>query len=132
MKIPIVNITIDPSIVRFCLVGVMNTTIDFVVFVTLFYGLSWHVALANVTSFTASLINSYTFNRLWSFSALPQGRKTHHQFLLFTAASLTTVTLSTSILVFGSEYLPVIILKCSTILLIPVLNYLLYKHVVFS
>ncbi len=131
MRIPFLNIYIDPSVIRFCIVGVANTTIDFVIFIALFYGLGWNVAIANILSFTASLINSFIFNSKWSFSALPQGRRTEHQFILFTAASLSTLTLSTSILVFGSPYVPVIILKISTIAMVPILNYLLYRFVVF-
>tara|TARA_B100000508_G_scaffold31981_1_gene24600 strand:+ start:36939 stop:37346 length:408 start_codon:yes stop_codon:yes gene_type:complete len=131
IKIPFSNIIIDHSIVRFFIVGVMNTSLDFAIFTTLYYGLEWNVAVANILAFCAALINSYTLNRKWSFSALPQDHKTEHQFILFTIVSLCTVALSTSIIVFGSVWLPVIILKLSTILLIPVLNYLSYKHIVF-
>lgn len=131
MKVPFTNFSIDPSIIRFCIVGVANTTIDFVIFITLFYGFGWNVAIANILSFTASLINSFTFNRIWSFSEMAQDRKTGHQFILFTAASLSTLTLSTSVLVFGEPYVPVIVLKVSMIGLVPILNYLLYRFVVF-
>ncbi|SFA50139.1 Putative flippase GtrA (transmembrane translocase of bactoprenol-linked glucose) [Parageobacillus thermantarcticus] len=51
---------------RFCLVGVGNTLVDFIVFFLLTsFGVS--VLLAQVCSYTAGVVNSYVWNRMWTF-----------------------------------------------------------------
>lgn len=56
-----------PRAVKFALVGVLNTAIDFVVFVALLYGLGWPLLLANTLGYLAGLANSYWLNSRWTF-----------------------------------------------------------------
>jgi putative flippase GtrA len=51
---------------RFCLVGAGNTFVDFIVFFLLIsFGVS--ALLAQVCSYTAGVVNSYVWNRIWTF-----------------------------------------------------------------
>jgi putative flippase GtrA len=51
---------------RFCLVGAGNTFVDFIVFFLLTsFGVS--ALLAQVCSYTAGVVNSYVWNRIWTF-----------------------------------------------------------------
>lgn len=58
-----------PQILRFALVGVLNTAIDFLLFALLFYLGHWPLLLANATGFIAAVANSYLLNRSWTFRA---------------------------------------------------------------
>jgi putative flippase GtrA len=52
---------------RFAVVGVLNTAIDFGVFIVLLYALSWPLLLANTIGYAAGLANSYLLNSRWTF-----------------------------------------------------------------
>ncbi len=59
--------------VRFGLVGVLNTGLDFTVFVLLFYGLGWPLLVANSLGYLTGLANSYLLNSRWTFGDRPRG-----------------------------------------------------------
>jgi putative flippase GtrA len=53
--------------VRFGLVGLLNTGLDVLIFVSLFYGLGWPLLVANSISYLAGLTSSYLLNSRWTF-----------------------------------------------------------------
>ncbi len=55
--------------VRFVLVGLLNTSIDFTLFFLFTHVAGWHYLLANVASFLLAAINSYFMNRRWTFGS---------------------------------------------------------------
>lgn len=54
------------QLVKFAIVGVLNTLVDFAVFQTLNLTLGW-VYAAQVLGYTAGVINSYLWNSNWTF-----------------------------------------------------------------
>lgn len=66
--------------IRFNLVGVLNTAVDFLVFLLLNGALRVHYMPAKVLSYGCGLLNSYFFNSRWTFRAA-EGRKFRHKFL---------------------------------------------------
>lgn len=54
--------------IKFGLVGVMNTAVDFLVFALLTW-LGLQYLLAQVFSYSAGTVNSYVVNKLWTFGA---------------------------------------------------------------
>ena len=60
--------------VRFGLVGVLNTGLDFFVFAMLFYGFAWPLLIANSCGYLAGLTNSYLLNSRWTFGDRAGGR----------------------------------------------------------
>ena len=52
--------------IKFGLVGVLNTLVDFLVYQLLVY-LGLHYAPAQCISYTCGLLNSYFFNSRWTF-----------------------------------------------------------------
>jgi len=54
------------QLVKFAIVGVLNTLVDFAVFQTLNLTLGW-VYIAQVLGYTAGVINSYLWNSNWTF-----------------------------------------------------------------
>lgn len=53
--------------IKFGLVGVMNTMIDYTIYAALFYVVHVHYLLANIISFSVAVSNSYILNRRWTF-----------------------------------------------------------------
>jgi putative flippase GtrA len=58
----------DRRLVRFGLVGVVNTAVDLAVFATLFYGLAVPLLVANSLGYLMGLANSYLLNSRWTFN----------------------------------------------------------------
>ena len=68
------------QMVKFAIVGVLNTLVDFAVFQTLNLTLGW-VYAAQVLGYTAGVVNSYLWNSSWTFREIAL-------FLLVNLASL--------------------------------------------
>ncbi len=52
---------------RFGLVGIVNTAVDFVIFVLLYRGTGLDPLLCNVIAFLVAVTNSYFLNHHWTF-----------------------------------------------------------------
>lgn len=53
--------------IKFAMVGVMNTAIDFGVYAAAIFWLDVHYLIANIFAFVAAASNSYLINRRWTF-----------------------------------------------------------------
>lgn len=58
---------------KFAVVGVSNTAVDFAVFVALVYGAAMSSGWAQCISFAIGVLNSYWWNRRWTFRAAGKG-----------------------------------------------------------
>ena len=73
--------------IKFGLVGILNSAIDFLVFnLLLFFGCPPTVSKA--FSYTAGMVNSFFFNKNWTFQVKGDGRKQFISFLLLNLATL--------------------------------------------
>jgi putative flippase GtrA len=82
--------------VKFCLVGVLSTTVDLSAFAFL---RSQHVPrlAANTLAFLVAVTNGFIWNRRWTFRARDPGRL-RRQYLSFFAVSIVGFLLNTAIL----------------------------------
>lgn len=81
---------------RFAIVGVANTLVDFAVFTFLAQVMGANVYLSQALGYGAGILNSYTFNRSWTFR--DQGRFFSPALVRFLALSLTMLAFSTGLL----------------------------------
>jgi len=96
--------------IKFSLVGVLGTVIDFVLFNLILYvlsyvlgwsllvqfGLNGNLLVANTISFGAGVLNNYTWNRLWTFKEARQAKK-RRQLVKFAMVSLVGLLLNSLI-----------------------------------
>lgn len=61
------------QLLKFSVVGVLNTLIHFFVFYFLFQSLGVHHLLASSCGFIVAVTNSYALNRYWTFEATASG-----------------------------------------------------------
>ncbi|MCK4764974.1 MAG: GtrA family protein [Candidatus Aminicenantes bacterium] len=54
--------------IKFNIVGIMNTAVDFTIFTLLIY-LSLHHMISQVISYSCGVVNSYLWNKFWTFKA---------------------------------------------------------------
>lgn len=88
------------AFVRFCLVGLMNTGVDFSVFMLLTF---WSVPIfaAQTFSYSAGVINSFFMNRTWTFK---QSYHTKGQFIRFLTLNLMTLAITYGLLIQFHEH----------------------------
>jgi len=85
------------TVLRFGVVGVLNTALDFAVFLLLTKKIGMHPAIANVISYCVGLTNSFICNKLWTFGAVAQRTHVGKQFAVFAALNLAGLAISTTI-----------------------------------
>lgn len=86
---------------RFCLVGAVNTGVDFMVFALLSH-LGVLLLVAQVVSYTCGILNSFLLNRKWTFKA--RGRSPR-QLIRFLALNLFTLSMTYGLLVYFHDHL---------------------------
>jgi putative flippase GtrA len=84
------------SFLRFCGVGLVNTLIDFGLFMLLYYFSGWPLFLAHGASFSAATANSYVLNRKWTFGDAAGLHR--RQFPKFVAVACGGLVLSTAVI----------------------------------
>ncbi len=116
---------------RFGLVGVINTAIDFVVFVLLYRGTGLDPLLCNGIAFLVAVTNSYLLNHHWTFrrSGSAMSFAAYARFVLLNAGGLLIGTLA--ILLLGG-LMPLELAKLIAAGLTLIWNYTCSKLFVFN
>ena len=78
---------------KFCLIGLLNTGIHYVVFLLLLRLAGIHYLVATVIGYCCGVINSYLMNRTWTFRGAATRR--HREFLKF--FGVNTVSLGVNV-----------------------------------
>lgn len=117
---------------RFAIVGVGNTLVDFSVFTLLAHLLGVNVYLAQVLGYSAGTLNSYIFNRSWTFRT--GGRFFSATLVKFLVLNLTMLLFSTGILYLAFDLggLPKLPAKVVATGITMAVNFLVSRFWVFS
>lgn len=94
---------------RFCLVGAVNTGVDFAVF-TVLSSMGVLMLVAQCVSYTCGILNSFFMNRTWTFKG--HGQSTG-QMIRFLVLNLGTLTITYGLLIYfqNSLALPLLVSK---------------------
>jgi len=82
--------------VKFAVVGVLNTAVDFVAFNVLATLVGMPIIAANVASYSLGVINSYVWNRRWTFGDRPSERR-RAEFVRFIIANIAGAGINTAL-----------------------------------
>ena len=93
---------------RFCLVGAVNTGVDFTVFAVL-SNLGVLMLVAQCVSYTCGVLNSFLLNRTWTFRGRGQSSG---QLIRFLTLNLGTLTITYGLLVYFHTSLAWPLLVC--------------------
>ncbi len=129
---------------KFAQVGVLNTLIDFGIFNLLIWitGIisGTGIILLNTLSILVAIINSYFWNKYWTFSK--KGGRIEREFLQFLVISIIGWALNTSIVFLGTTFIEVQlgvsagawvnIMKALAVVVSMTWNFLGYKFIVFK
>lgn len=83
------------QIVKFAIVGVLNTLVDFAVFQALNLLLGW-VYIAQVIGYSCGIVNSYLWNSNWTFRA--QRTRSFREMALFVLVNLASLGVSLGVI----------------------------------
>ena len=84
---------------KFCLVGLLNTAVDFTIYISLTrssdFWLKWYL-LANVIAFVAANVVSFVINKSWTFgnNGYQKYRQQYLRFLLVSFGALVIIELA--------------------------------------
>lgn len=117
--------------VKFSMVGVSNTLVDFTIFSLLIYGVGLHYIGANAISFTTATTWSYILNRHWTFRV--RHGKVHVQYFKFILVSAVGLGLTTFLLYLFIDraHLAKILAKALAIIIVLGWNFPLNRHWTF-
>ena len=118
-------------LIKFNIVGVMNTSIDFVTFYILTTFISVNVVSAQIMAYSLGVINSYFMNRFWTFGV--KGEHNKKQILLFILVNLLALSVSTVLIYFLVKVInQVMIAKVLVTVIVMIINYLGQKYIIFN
>ena len=118
-------------IVRFGVVGILNSGIDLGLFDLLHGRFHLIIILANAISYLTALTNSFFFNKVWTFSSARTGRRVMHDYLLFFVGNFIGWMISTSVVYLLSVVVSAGIAKVISILLVFPWNYWFSERFVY-
>lgn len=87
--------------VKFVLVGGLTTVINFLIYGILLLGFNVHYLPAATIAFILATLNSYTFNRRWTFRA---GAHRHSRLAKFVVVQLFGLAINLTVLAFLVEH----------------------------
>jgi len=89
--------------IKFAIVGVSSTIVDWGVFYSLNHFFALFYLIAKAISFVISVINSYTWNRRWTFRS--QNQRKIHEFSKFLIVSVIGLVINTYVMYLAVQYL---------------------------
>jgi putative flippase GtrA len=115
----------------FALVGLVNTGVDFVIFLLAYKGLGLPLIPANVSSWLIAVSASYVMNSTITFAAESGRRLRWRDYGKFVISGIAGLVANTATLVIASYWIPVIGAKLLAILASFIVNFSLSHFVVF-
>jgi putative flippase GtrA len=118
---------------RFAVIGVVNTCVDFGVFLLAIHFLTASLVAANVLSWTVAVTGSYVMNSFITFAAESGGRLRFRAYAGFIGSGLAGLIANTATLLIAAKllFLPVVLAKLLAIGASFVVNFSLARFVVF-
>ncbi|MBR5559056.1 MAG: GtrA family protein [Oscillospiraceae bacterium] len=115
---------------KFALVGVANTLIDYGVFALLAQVLGVNVYLSQVVGYSCGILNSYIFNRSWTFRS--QSRFFSPTLVRFLVLNLSMLALSTGLLALFLQFgLSKLVAKACTVVVTMAVGFVVNRLWVF-
>ncbi|MCE5222087.1 MAG: GtrA family protein [Clostridium sp.] len=122
------------AVSRFSIIGILNTLMDFAIF-TIFqslFGINYTVS--QIAGFSFGVINSFIFNKNWTFQNRNANKKTVHEFLQFITINLISLIITIIFMRFliNKFELNVYVTKIIVTFIAQITNFLAYKLWVFN
>lgn len=137
----IINLVFHGNIkhmIRFSIVGVSNTLIDFLAFTIFYLVFKLDSNTSQALGYSVGIFNSFFFNKRWTFRDSKSDKKTRkkivYEFIQFIAVNVISLAVSVLTMNLLVEYVSmnVFLSKAVVILVAQAINFLSYKLWVFA
>lgn len=121
-------------LIRFGCVGCLNTAFDFGIFSLLNSVFGINYIISQIVSYSTGTLNSYLFNKFWTFGDAKTGKKTNMemiQFVVVNSASLGVSLIGLKIFMKDNSMNP-FLAKIFSMVLAQVVNFVGYRFWVFG
>lgn len=116
---------------RFAVVGGVNTAIDLLAFMLLFYLLVVPLLAANALAYVIGTVNGFFLNKHWTFSARHARGRTAPQLLAYLLIYTIGLTLSTAVVWALVPALPALLAKCAAVVVSAAFNFVASRRFIF-
>lgn len=122
------------SVIRFIIVGCINTGVDFLTFTILYSFLGGAKLACQVGGYSMGIVNSFILNKLWTFKESKSKVNATTQFIKFVFVNIISLTISLIglNLLNGEENINIYISKVIVTGFLQIFNYVLYKGIIFQ
>ncbi|MFC1656341.1 GtrA family protein [Patescibacteria group bacterium] len=129
---PLIKKDMPVQFIKFGIVGISNTLIDLGIFQALTAYTPIYYVIANIISFSLGVLNSYIWNRIWTFRS--PDRRISKEFIRFAIISVIGLVLNTLFLAVFIEVFnfPSFLGKVVATVLVFVWNFFMSKSWVFK
>jgi len=117
------------QILRFAVVGAVNTLTDFALFSVLAFALGVNTILANTISYSTGVLTSYALNSRFTFQ---MEHRTWSSVLLFVLANLLSLLISTLTLVSFELVAPTVVAKVAAIVTASSFNFICARILLYE
>jgi putative flippase GtrA len=127
----ILNRTNIAQFIKFSFVGVLNTLVGFGSFLIFYYLFNIQYVLSNTLSYIPGLINSFIWNKIWTFASRGDRRL---EAVLFLIVFIPCFLIQNGVLIFLKEIvrINVIISQIISMFIYTVLGFILNKTITFN
>lgn len=122
------------SMLRFLIVGCINTGVDFITFSALHYFFGFDKYGCQIAGYSAGIVNSFVMNKLWTFKRRKSNINTPLQFIEFVGVNLISLGLSLAglSLLNSRADINIYVSKMIVTVFVQMINYTAYKRVIFQ
>lgn len=119
--------------IRFVIVGMINTCIDFLIFIMLKKLFNINLLICQVAGYSAGVLNSFVMNKCWTFEDSKADLITSIQFLRFAVVNIVSLSVSLTVLKLLSIHtgINVYLLKGIVITITQIINFTGYRIWIF-
>ena len=119
------------KLIKFGIVGVMNTAVDFLVYTLRVSVFGWGLYISQVISYSCGMLNSYVINRKWTFST--ENGFFSWELVRFVLLNLSMMLLGMAIIWFCTQHLLLhkLVAKLISTVLVLIVNFLVSNFWVF-
>jgi len=118
-------------LIKFCVVGLANTAVDFGVFLSLVHLGGISPLLANVISYCLAVLNSYAMNMTWTFRELVDEDATSRTFMRFASVNTLGLAISSLVILIARPFFAIEVAKILSVLCTLAWNFLGTRILVF-
>jgi putative flippase GtrA len=122
------------EIIKFSIVGIINTLADFVVFFLCYSIFRFSYSISQVFGYSSGMLNSFIMNKKWTFKDKTTGKVVIIKMLKFIITNIISLSCSIVVIKFSKSYLSnsILLSKVLATICAQGINYFSYKYIVFG